>query len=116
MFRRLFQRPTVREVTVDEVHEWLAQRSAQRPVIVDVREPHEHRTGVIQGARLIPLGQLATRVQELPPGREIWCICAHGNRSCYAVTILATAGIENAASVAGGMHAWRANGLPIVRK
>lgn len=90
----------------------LAARPA--PYVLDVREPDEFKSGHIAAARLIPLGQLETRLADLPREREILCVCRTGNRSSQAVRRLRQAGL-NAVNVRGGMLAWQAAGLPIKR-
>ncbi len=54
------------------------------PFVLDVRQPEEYQAGHIDGARLIPLGELGQRVKELPTDREIICVCASGSRSSQA--------------------------------
>jgi rhodanese-related sulfurtransferase len=81
-------------------------------VVLDVREPAEWAEGHIPGATLIPLGELARRVSELPDDETIVVICRSGNRSAQGRDILRAAGYE-ATSVDGGMTAWRAAGLPV---
>lgn len=99
----------VRELSVED----LAKERAEW-TIVDVREPHEWvQTGVIEGAELVPLGQVAQAAgQKLPPGKRYAVVCAHGNRSKAAATWLADRGFE-AATVVGGMARW-ANRFPTV--
>jgi rhodanese-related sulfurtransferase len=81
-------------------------------VVLDVREPAEWAEGHIPGATLIPLGELARRVSELPNDETIVVICRSGNRSAQGRDLLLAAGYE-ATSVDGGMTAWRAAGLPV---
>ena len=45
------------------------------PLLLDVRQPEEYRAGHIEGAKLIPLGELTGRLAELPKEREIICVC-----------------------------------------
>jgi glyoxylase-like metal-dependent hydrolase (beta-lactamase superfamily II)/rhodanese-related sulfurtransferase len=80
--------------------------------IVDVREPEEFTgaLGHIQGAQLIPLGQLAQRTGELDRTRPLVTVCRAGGRSAQAVVILQKAGFDQVANLAGGMLRWRANG------
>ncbi len=79
-------------------------------VLLDVREPEETVHGVILGARLIPLGQLAARWEELKDCDEIVCYCAHGMRSIAAAELLRSHGLFNATSLEGGVAAWQALG------
>jgi rhodanese-related sulfurtransferase len=87
-------------------------QNGKQPFILDVRQPEEFRMGHIAGAKLIPLGQLERRIQEVPRDREIVCICASGHRSVAAVHILKTAGVT-ASSMHNGMIAWQMAKLPV---
>lgn len=96
------------------VHD-LARSLETAPVIVDVREPWEYAEGHVPGAILIPLGQLAARVDELPGEEPIYVICRSGNRSVTASTLLIEAGKRDVRNVAGGMLAWQAAGYAVDR-
>ncbi len=82
--------------------------------VVDVREPGEYVGGHVPGATLVPMGQLASRLSELPKDMPIYVICASGNRSLSMTSYLMRAGYD-AYSVAGGTGAWARAGHPIVR-
>jgi sulfur dioxygenase len=85
----------------------------QGPVqILDVREPAEFTgpLGHIPGACLIPLGELASRVDELARDRPVVAVCRAGSRSAQAVAMLQQAGFPAVANLAGGMLRWRAEG------
>ena len=86
--------------------------NGRRPYLLDVREPVEFRHGHIAGAKLIPLGELSVRLEELPKNREIICICATGHRSVPAVRKLTAAGYT-AVSLKDGMIAWQKARLPV---
>ncbi|MEA5077769.1 MAG: rhodanese-like domain-containing protein, partial [Anaerolineaceae bacterium] len=62
------------------------------------------------GATLIPLGELANRLSELPKDQEIVVVCRSGNRSAQGRDILLNAGFTNVTSMAGGMNQWSAAG------
>lgn len=88
----------------------------QDPVqILDVREEEEFTgpLGHIEGAVLIPLGQLATRVDELKRDCPIVAVCRAGGRSAQATAILQQAGFGEIANLNGGMLRWRAEGYPV---
>jgi glyoxylase-like metal-dependent hydrolase (beta-lactamase superfamily II)/rhodanese-related sulfurtransferase len=91
--------------------QWLEDnlRSVQ---IVDVREPDEFNgpLGRIPAARLISLGELATRAAELTKEHPIVTVCRAGGRSAQATVILRQAGFDEVANLAGGMLRWRAEG------
>lgn len=78
---------------------------------VDVREVHEYAQVHVPGARLIPLGELGSRLTEVPAGEMVYVICAAGNRSLTGAQLLTAAG-RRAVSVAGGTGAWVRAGRP----
>jgi len=73
--------------------------------ILDVREPHEYQICQI-GGHLIPLGDLARRVNELDSSREIVAHCRSGKRSADAVAFLRQAGFRKVWNLKGGILAW----------
>jgi adenylyltransferase/sulfurtransferase len=90
-------------VTVQDLK---AMRDAQKDhLLVDVREPQEYETCRIEGALLLPLGQLAARMSELPKDKELIVHCHHGGRSAQAVNYLVNQGYK-ASNLAGGIDAW----------
>ncbi len=82
--------------------------------ILDVREPSEWNEFHVPGATLIPLGQLADRVNEVPRDQEVVVVCRSGNRSQQGRDILQQAGFTQVTSMAGGVREWQAAGYPIV--
>jgi len=95
------------EITAQELRdEW-----GRNPdlVVIDVREPHEHEIAHIDGAVLIPLGELPDRLGELDGHREIVTHCHHGARSLKALEILKAAGFSKVRSLRGGIDAWAVN-------
>lgn len=101
-------------VTVDAVHQRLASDDA-KPLIVDVREPHEYKAGHIEGARLAPLGNVAKELEDVPKDREIVLVCRSGNRSGKAQRILAERGFTRLLNMEGGMVAWEKKGYPVTK-
>jgi len=83
--------------------------------VLDVRELDEFTgpLGHIKGAVLIPLGELAARVDELQRDRPIVAVCRAGSRSAQATMILQQAGFTEIANLNGGMLRWRAEGYPV---
>ena len=78
-------------------------------VVIDVREPREWEITHIEGARLIPLGELPDRLAELDGHQEIVTHCHHGARSLKALEILKAAGFAKVRSLRGGIDAWAVN-------
>jgi sulfur-carrier protein adenylyltransferase/sulfurtransferase len=74
--------------------------------LIDVREPWEWEVARIPGARLIPLGTLASALPTLDPTREIVVHCKGGGRSSRAVQALREAGFARARNLAGGIARW----------
>jgi len=83
--------------------------------VVDVREADEFAgpLGHIRGARLVPLGELKARAQDIDPKRPLVTVCRAGARSAQAVVMLQKAGFRDVANLAGGMLRWRAEGGPV---
>jgi len=84
-------------------------------VLIDVREPHEYQICKIPFARLIPLGQLPQRLNELDRGTEIVAHCKSGMRSAKAVDLLTRNGFR-ARNMKGGILAWSDQVDPSVPK
>jgi rhodanese-related sulfurtransferase len=92
-----------------ELRRWLAGEGA--PVIVDVRGADEFDgpLGHIDGARNIPLPELASHASELTAeGRPLVMVCLTDKRSSQAAAELVAAGLRDIAVLRGGMKAWRA--------
>lgn len=83
--------------------------------LLDVRERDEWDEGHVSGAVWIPLGQLQTRLSEVPADREIICMCRSGRRSEKACTVIEQARGKGHAviNMAGGILRWAQSGLPI---
>ena len=80
--------------------------------VLDVREVSEFNDtlGHIHGAQLLPLTELASRLQELDRQRPVVAVCRSGTRSAQACVLLTRAGFTQVANLAGGMLRWRAQG------
>jgi len=76
------------------------------PKLIDVREPHELRIAALDGAELIPLGQLAARMSELDSADEMVLFCKGGTRSTRALELLVGAGFRRVKNLKGGINAW----------
>ncbi len=91
-----------------------ASMQADGAFVLDVREPDEWVAGHIEGATLIPLGELASRTGEVPADMEVVVVCRSGNRSAQGRDILLDAGYSDVTSMAGGMNDWISAGQPYV--
>ncbi|HET7320961.1 MAG TPA: rhodanese-like domain-containing protein, partial [Longimicrobiaceae bacterium] len=94
------------ELTVAELKARLDRGDAV--TIVDVREPHEWEIGNLgqYGARLIPLGELGERLDEIDPAEEIVLQCRSGGRSARALDLLREKGYDRLWNLKGGILAW----------
>ena len=75
-------------------------------ILLDVRSPAEHGEIGIEGAKLIPLGMLREKLDELPRDKEIITFCKISLRGYEAQKILDAAGFENTKFMDGGILAW----------
>jgi rhodanese-related sulfurtransferase len=93
------------EITPEEVKMKLDQREAF--TLLDVREPWEFEAASIDGAKLVPMGDVPSRAhQELDPEDHIVVVCHHGVRSMNVTAWLRQQGFEKAQSMRGGIDAW----------
>lgn len=87
-------------------------------VVVDVREPWEHKLGTIAGAQLLPLSALPQALDDFDVAKSARVItyCHHGMRSLKAASWLLRAGYTDVASLAGGIDAWAQLADPTLRR
>ncbi|MGH7274854.1 MAG: rhodanese-like domain-containing protein, partial [Nitrospiria bacterium] len=88
--------------------------NGQKVVFLDVREQWEYDLARIEGATLIPLGELQQRVNELDSESEIIVYCHHGVRSFHATLFLQQMGFAKALNLAGGIDGWSLRADPSV--
>jgi len=102
---------TARRLTACDLAEWLAEEPDVVQV-VDVRGPAEVEiTGIIPGARTLPLPQLLDHLGELDPTLPTVVYCAGGYRSSAAASTLRAHGFATVADLIGGQVAWAGAGL-----
>ncbi len=107
LFDKLFKK-AFESITPEQAKEL----SDQGAYFIDVREPHEYKTGHAPSAVNIPLGSLDRRLGSIPKEREILVICQSGARSASASAFLAKAGYT-VFNVKGGTMNWRRSGQRI---
>ncbi len=90
-------------------------RQGRGALLVDVREDAERASGTPAGALGLSRGFLELRIEQSEPDRdrEILVLCGSGQRSLLAAEALQRMGYRHVSSVAGGMGAWKAAGLPV---
>src|SRR5687768_16264297 len=85
--------------------------------LIDVRQPHENAFAKIEGAKLIPLGEVIARMNEIDETRETVIHCKMGGRSAQAIEALQRAGFKGSLkNLKGGITAWSNEVDPTVPK
>ncbi|HSM22327.1 MAG TPA: rhodanese-like domain-containing protein [Rubrivivax sp.] len=109
--------PAVADTDVVSLDTARAEFEAGRAVLIDIREPSEHATGVAAGAQLLPMRQLGARLGEIPqdPAQPVLLICNTQNRSKATLKALRERGYGHVRYVSGGMSEWARRGWPMVK-
>jgi rhodanese-related sulfurtransferase len=94
------------EISCQEVR--AQQQVGGDALLVDCREPEEYAIAAIEGARLMPMGEIPDRLSELEAyrNRPIAVHCHHGGRSLRVARWLREQGFSQAQSMAGGIDQW----------
>ncbi len=82
-------------------------------VVLDVREQWEYDEGHIPGVTLIPMGEVSSRLEEIPTDKEVIVTCRSGNRSGQITEFLRQQGYDNVHNMDGGILAWEAAGYEV---
>jgi len=97
------------EITIAAAKAKLA--AEPKTILLDVREPREYELAHIDGSLLIPMNSVPAELQKLEAladDADILVLCHHGVRSLQVAAWLQARGIENAASISGGIDRWSA--------
>lgn len=84
----------------------VALRDENAVLFLDVREQWEHELCHIAGDLHIPMGQIQTRLEEIPQDRPLIVVCHHGMRSRQVAEFLLSLGYADVANLNGGIDAW----------
>jgi adenylyltransferase/sulfurtransferase len=110
MFCGITAEPETSTMNPDEVTVQDMKRALDDPKsgikVIDVREPDEYEIAHVEGAQLLPLGQLQARFTELDPNQQYYLHCHHGGRSMRALQFLRQQGFKYLKNVKGGISAW----------
>lgn len=96
----------MKQISAQELAAWLADAKREKPQLLDVREPWEYDKARIEGARLVPMREVANRVAEIDQDKDIVAICHHGGRSAQVAMFLEKAGFKKMHNLVGGVDAW----------
>ena len=89
----------------------------EKAVVIDVREPAEFAAGHITNAKNVPLAQFEERLPQVVTNQAlpVILVCATSPRAVRAQVLARKLGYDQAEALAGGLQAWRAAGLPVVK-
>jgi hydroxyacylglutathione hydrolase len=91
----------------------VASRMNSGTLVVDVRTLAEWRSGHIPGSLHIPLGRLVSQMTDRPRTQPVVLVCESGSRSSIGASLLTATGFTDVTNLAGGINAWRQEGLPL---
>ena len=91
-------------IAPDQLQEMMNE--GKRFILLDVREKWEYEMVHIEGATLIPFGELPRRFREITPGVEVVVYCHWGMRSLDAAFLLQQLGFKSVKSLIGGIDRW----------
>lgn len=96
------------EITVQELKEKID--AGEKVFVLDVREPFEQYQSKLgyDNSALIPVGELADRLNEIEEQKEseVVCLCRSGSRSAQACKLLEKEGFSNVKNLKGGINQW----------
>ena len=93
-------------ITAGELAAWLADERREKPVLLDVREPWEYEKARIDGATLVPMREVPSRIAQIDEDKEVVAICHHGGRSMQVAMFLEKQGFKRVHNLVGGIDAW----------
>lgn len=95
----------MQEITATELKNLIDE--GENVQIIDVRQPDENAFARIEGSKLIPLGEILTRMKEIDDTKETVIHCKAGGRSAKAIEALERAGFKGKLrNLKGGITAW----------
>ena len=96
----------MKSINATELAAFLKMPNAPR--LLDVREPEEFGIAALPNARLVPLGQIPARVEQIADWKNesVVVYCHHGIRSMHAIHFLAQSGFTDLTNLSGGIDAW----------
>jgi rhodanese-related sulfurtransferase len=101
---------TITSINADEFAKTISGKN-----IIDVRNPGEWSSGVIENAQLIALGDLEKELHTLNKEQPYFVHCAGGYRSMMATSILQKNGFKNITNVRGGINKIKEAGVPLIQ-
>jgi rhodanese-related sulfurtransferase len=102
----------IREVTQDQLHQWMAEN--KNMVILDVREANDHVHSRIEGSVNIPRGVVELEIEDTVPDKDktVVAYCGGGGRSAMVADVLQQMGYTDVYSLQGGYKQWKEKPYP----
>ena len=97
----------VKSLDVAQAREYVQKKPPDELTLLDVRQPNEYEAGHIPGARLIPLPDILSRLDEIDSNKTTVVYCAVGGRSRVAAQMIAAQGFSEVYNLSGGFKAWK---------
>jgi rhodanese-related sulfurtransferase len=96
----------MQQITPSDLAAWLTDAGRDKPVLLDVREPWEFEKARIEGAQLVPMRDIPSRIGEIDPDKEVVAFCHLGGRSMQVALFLERQGFTRVHNLLGGIDAW----------
>ncbi|MCC6452359.1 MAG: rhodanese-like domain-containing protein, partial [Acidobacteria bacterium] len=103
----------IKQATVEEINSLLNGEAECQ--VIDVREFSEFNSQRIAEAQLMPLSNFEKHAEEIDHSKPVYLMCRSGGRATQAAERLAAKGFTDIHVIKGGMQAWEAADLPIVK-
>ncbi|WP_424357030.1 rhodanese-like domain-containing protein [Methanocella sp. MCL-LM] len=100
------------EVSADKLK---AMIDSGEVLLLDVREPREWQEGTVPGAKMLYVGDLEQKLDEVPRDKPVASMCSVGHRGSTGASILKRAGFKDVYNVLGGFTAWKQKKYPVAK-
>ena len=99
----------VQSFTADDAKSYMEKSPGDTYTLLDVRQPEEYKESHLPGAKLIPIADIGTRMNELDSRKPTIVYCAIGGRSRVAAQMIAGKGFREVYNLTGGIKAWNSD-------
>src|SRR5690606_33806949 len=103
----------IKQATVEEINSLL--NGTGECQVIDVREFSEFNTERIAEAQLMPLSNFEKHAEDIDHSKPVYLRCRSGGRAAKAAERLAAKGFTDTHVIKGGMQAWEAADLPVIK-
>jgi rhodanese-related sulfurtransferase len=96
-----------------DVHTVASVKDRDDVFLLDVREPWEYEEAHIPGVTLLPMGDVAANLDQIPTEKQVIVTCRSSNRSGQVAQYLRENGFDNISNMSGGILEWQTAGYPV---